>query len=73
MRGRTVFTTSEKQRIETLLIELRSSIPKSQQKKIRDKLRNTGFYITDFDNSFNGFTCSDFLKLIEEKKIIIRD
>jgi hypothetical protein len=73
MKGRTAFTASEKQRIGTLLIELRSGIPKSQQKKIRDKLRNMGFYITDFDNTYSGFTGSDFFQLIEEKKIKIID
>lgn len=72
MKGRTVFTVTEKQRIEALLIELRSCSPQKQQKKKRDKLRYMGFYITDFDKTFSGFTCLDFEKLISEKKIIIK-
>lgn len=73
MKGRNIFTALEKQRIQSLIVELRSCISQKQQKRIRDKLRNSGFYITDFDNTFSGFTYLDFEKLIQEKKLIIKD
>ena len=72
MRGRSVFVISEKQIIGNFLDELRAGIPQRQQKKIRGKLRKLGFYITDFDSSFGGFTRSDFDRLIDEGQIVIK-
>ena len=71
MKGRAIFTSLEKQEIELLLTELRSGIMQDQQKRVRDKLRNLGFYITDFSGTYDGFTCSDFHSLIYNKRIKI--
>lgn len=54
------------------LIELRLA-PEQEQKKIRRSLRNKaiGFYITDFDETYSGFTADDFQQKIKEGKITV--
>ena len=73
MKGKMVFNPSEEQEILALITELRSGEEQKKQKKIRMKLRNSAFYISDFDNSYRGFTCLDFFKLIENNKIVITE
>lgn len=71
MKGKNIFTIQERDIIEKQLNVLRSNIVKSEQKKIRQELRNMSFYISDFRKQRSGFTCSDFLELIEKGEISI--
>lgn len=47
MKGRTEFTKVEAERIRLALRELRAT-PPNRQKALRDRLRDTGFYISDW-------------------------
>ncbi len=64
------YTKQEAAQIRTLLRE-KARATREEQKGIRAKLRRLGFYITDFDQSFSGFTASDFEGLIKSGIIII--
>lgn len=64
------YTKQEVATIRTLLRE-KARASRSEQKGIRAKLRTLGFYITDFDQSYSGFTVSDFDKLLQKGIIII--
>lgn len=70
MKGKKSFTMSEKEQIEAL-IRQRCAAPSSQQKKIRDKMRDIGFYGSDF--GISGMTVEKFHRLIETKKITIME
>ena len=72
MQGKKKFTKHEAARIKALLRE-KANASRADQKNIRVKIRNIGFYITDFDQSFSGFTLRDFEDLIKQKMIIIVD
>ena len=67
---RSRFTKDEAECIMNLLNEKTNSKP-NKQKGIRQKIRNIGFYITDFDDSYQGFTTEDFKRLIKDGKIKI--
>lgn len=71
MKGRTTFTESEANKIRELL-RAKGQAGRSQQKTIRNSLRDIGFYITDFDNSQSGFSVADFEGLIGSGRITIR-
>jgi len=64
MKHRNTFTKDEIERIKKLLCEKSKTLGKSDQKKIRDKLRQLGFYITDYDRSGQGFSLFDFKTLL---------
>jgi len=64
MQGKNRFTSIEAQKIKGLL-RAKNRADRSEQKMIRRKLREIGFYITDFDNSQAGFTENDFENLIK--------
>ena len=69
MKGKKTFTKSEANKIIHLL-GLKVNSERNKQKTIRDKIRRIGFYITDFDQTYSGFTKRDFNVLI--KKNIIK-
>ncbi len=64
-KGRTEFTSAEAAEIRRLLAETRRS-PRGGQKRLRDRLRRVGFFITDFDQSFKGFSSEDFDRLVAQ-------
>ena len=72
MKGKKQFTKSEIQRLKEILKDKESVFGK-QQKSYRDKLRGMGFYITDFDSSYKGFTDEDLDELIRNETITIKD
>ena len=64
MKHRNTFTKDEIERIKKLLREKSKTLGKSDQKKIRGKLRQLGFYITDYDRGGQGFSLFDFKTLL---------
>jgi hypothetical protein len=72
MQGRNRFTQSEADQIRDLLRQ-KAGAYRSEQKSIRGKLRRLGFYITDFDNSQEGFSVADFEDLVRRSLIAIVD
>ena len=69
MNGRRHFTTDEATRICSLLDE-RFGLDRQFQKPVRDKLRDLGFYITDWASS--GLTSTDFRALVANGSIELR-
>ncbi|WP_233810290.1 hypothetical protein [Paraburkholderia sp. HP33-1] len=64
MKGRTVFSASDADRVRALLSQVRDA-DRDQQKALRDRLRKElGFYISDFTGSNAGFTAADFDSLV---------
>jgi len=43
----------------------------NEQKRIRNKIRKLGFYITDYTNK-KGFTVDDFNDLIKDEKVRVK-
>jgi len=72
MKGQNIFTTSESQKIRNLIEEKVIASP-NEQKAIRERIRNIGFYYSDFSPRKDGYTVSDFEKLINSKQITIID
>ena len=73
MNGKQRFTAAEVQAIRDLLQELRPAEP-LRQKAIRGALRNTwGFWISDWDQSRQGFTVRDFDDLVERGIVSVED
>lgn len=70
MQGKNIFTASEAEIIKSLLRQ-KSRASRPEQKKIRAKMRDIGFFISDFDQSQAGFTVIDFENLIKAKRVII--
>jgi len=64
MKHRNTFTKDEIEKIKKLLREKSKTLGKSDQKKIRGKLRQLGFYITDYDRGGQGFSLFDFKTLL---------
>jgi len=62
-KGRKVFSHQEANSIKQLLFERGKSTPPGQR-KVRDRLRKIGFYITDFDRSGSGFAPEAFDRLV---------
>lgn len=69
MKGKSNFTKSESV-ILMRLIKRKVNSNKSEQKKIRDEMRDMDFYISDFTDK-KGFDVDDFSQLIEDGKITI--
>lgn len=67
---RSRFTPDEIKLIRTLLIELRRA-ERFRQKTIRGRLRNLGFYITDYAADQQGFTASDLDDLLRRGTITL--
>ena len=70
MKGKSQFTQNEADEIRRLL-RSKVSADRDTQKRLRDKMRKIGFYITDFSASSEGFDESDFDVLIHQKRITI--
>lgn len=64
-KGHTRFTPAEATKIRELLAETRRA-ERSSQKRLRDRMRRIGFYITDFDRSYTGFRPEDFDRLVAQ-------
>ncbi len=69
MKGKTEFTKSEANQIRKL-INQKLNASKNEQKTIRNKIRNIGFYFSDFSNK-KGYTVQDFENLIKTGEIKI--
>jgi hypothetical protein len=74
MRGRNIFTENELTLIRGL-IEEKVIAPRNEQKRIRNRIRQLGFYYTDFSNRriLGGYTVYDFNEMIEKGLIIIKN
>jgi DNA polymerase/3'-5' exonuclease PolX len=72
VKGKRKFTKDEAERIQSLLRK-KCRAARAQQKSIRGKLRRMRFYITDWDDSYSGFTPADFDHLVKSRQIIIVD
>jgi hypothetical protein len=70
MKGKTTFTQREAAVIRQKLGQIRRA-DRDLQKKLRHELRAMGFYITDFDRSFSGFSETDFNTLVQGGRISI--
>ena len=68
MKGKNIFTTSEVDKIKKLIAEKGEATP-SKQKGIRNKIRELGFYYSDFSSQKDGYTVEDFNGLIRSGKI----
>lgn len=71
MKGKSIFSPAEAERVHELLRKVRGA-DRDEQKKLRDRLRmDVGFYISDFTRSNAGFTEADFDGLVERGTIKI--
>jgi len=70
MKGKNVFSKREIELIESLIIK-RCNAEKAQQKNIRSKMRNLGFYGSDYGVS--DMTIEKFHRLIDDGEIKISD
>lgn len=70
MKGKNVFSKREIELIESLIIK-RCNAEKSQQKNIRSKMRNLGFYGSDY--GISDMTIDKFHRLIDNGEIQISD
>lgn len=71
MQRKTTFTSAEAEALRSL-IRQKCNADRNTQKSIRNKMRNKGFYISDFTTNLNGFTVEDFETLIKDKQIMIK-
>ncbi|MDE6337451.1 MAG: DNA-deoxyinosine glycosylase [Muribaculaceae bacterium] len=69
-KGRAKFTSAEIASLRKLIIQKCAASP-SQQKSIRSKMRNQGFYITDFVDDITSV--EEFDQLVDSGKIICID
>ena len=69
MKGKSNFTKSECVILKRL-IKRKVNSNKSEQKNIRNEMRDMNFYISDFTDK-KGFDVDDFSQLIEDGKITI--
>jgi len=63
MKGKSVFTKIEADTI-IKLIEQKLVSDKETQKRIREEIRELGFYMTDFSNK-KKYTIDDFLNVVK--------
>lgn len=70
MGGRTTFSRDEIEELRGHLRELRRA-DADLQKKIRSRMRQMGFYITDYSHDADGFTVSDLDEMISRGAITI--
>ena len=70
MKGKNLFSKKEIELIESLIIK-RCNAEKAQQKNIRSKMRNLGFYGSDY--GITDMTIDKFHRLIDDGKIKISD
>lgn len=72
MKGQNTFTDLQILTIKKLIAEKVIATP-DKQKGIRGKIRNIGFYFSDFSSKKDGYTVADFEALISSEQIIISD
>lgn len=72
MRGKETFTPVEIERIKSLLEKKVDARPMTQR-RIREQLRRIGFYISDYDHTFAGFTPADLDQLIESGRVVVAE
>ena len=72
MKGRSEFTRREANSIKELLRQ-KDFADEDEQKGIRSRLRRMGFYITDFDDSYQGFDISEFDLLVRDGRVNVID
>lgn len=70
MKGKTEFTNSEAGKIREL-IDKKVLASTNEQKILRDKIRQVGFYFSDFSPSKHNYTVADFENLRESGLITI--
>ena len=70
MKGKKEFTRSDADAIRYLLIK-KCKATREEQKVIRNKIRDFGFYINDFKRKRSGFMPEDLDNIINEKIIRI--
>jgi hypothetical protein len=70
MKSKLQFTQNEAAEIRRLL-RLKVSADHGTQKQVRAKIREIGFYISDFDRSKQGVDESDFDALVRDQRIKI--
>jgi len=71
-KGITQFTKNQANSIR-MLIKKKLVAGRNEQKRIRDQIRDIGFYYSRFSKSKHGYTVDDFNTLIAEGKITIID
>lgn len=71
MKGKRNFTTVEIQKIIDL-IEQKVVASKNEQRNIRNKIRSSGFYFSDFSKK-KAYTVDDFNELIQVGEIVVLD
>lgn len=72
MRGRRSFTRDDIEKLRRL-IRRKETADRPAQKILRSKMRQTGFYITDFERDHSGFTTSDLDHLVSSGSIEIQE
>jgi hypothetical protein len=72
IKGRNTFTKKEVDDIRKLL-KLKNTSARAKQVVYRSKLREMGFYITDFDQTQSGFTTYHLDDLIRKGIIRIKN
>ena len=70
MKGRNTFSSEEIEAVKKLIIEKLKASP-DKQKGIRQKIRDIGFYYSDFSSKKDGYNVEDFESLIRSGAIKI--
>jgi len=70
VKGKNEFTEIEIENLKNLISEKIIAAP-DKQKGIRNKIRNLGFYYSDFSTQKNGYDLNDLQKLIDNHEIKI--
>jgi len=70
MQGKTRFTPTEAREIRELLAR-KTRTSRDEQKRLRQRIRKLGFYISDFQEDSGAFSTADFDQLVSRKILII--
>lgn len=70
MQGKDRFSSAEAQQIRDLLTR-KTRAARDEQKRLRQRIRELGFYISDFQGAPDGFSTADFDQLVSRKVITI--
>lgn len=68
MKGTDSFSQASADRIRLLLNRTRSS-PREDQKRLRQEIRDLGFYISDWSRPRDGFRPEDFDNLVRSGRV----
>jgi hypothetical protein len=71
-RGRSIFASAEIAELRRLIRE-KQTAPYHRQKRLRQEMRGTGFYITEYGDFPGGFVESDLDDLIRRNTITVID